>query len=106
MKRARQAAPTKLYPRTPRQREILLFIRDYQAGAGCSPTYEEIGTRFGISKVTVFEHIKVLEEQGLIRRNRYAARSLELAENLVLCDSDGPGVCRTCGQEIKGNANG
>ncbi|MFQ5422912.1 MAG: transcriptional repressor LexA [Phycisphaerae bacterium] len=77
-------APTR--PATPRQAAILTFIRDYTYRHGYSPTYEEIADEYGISKVTVFEHLTALESRGLIRRNKYKARSLELAEHLELAD--------------------
>ncbi len=83
-RRPRPRAPTR--PATPRQAEILTFIRDYILRLGYSPTYEEIAEEYGITKVTVFEHLTALEERGLIRRDKHKARSLELAEHLELAD--------------------
>lgn len=73
-------------PATPRQSQILVFIRDYRREHGYSPTLQEIGDHLDISKVTVFEHLSVLEERGLVLRDRHKARSLELAEHLELPD--------------------
>ena len=73
-------------PATPRQTEILTFIRDYQHKHGFSPTYDEIAAEYDISKVTVFEHLTILEERGLIHRDRHKARSLQLADHLELPD--------------------
>ncbi len=73
-------------PATPRQTEILTFIRDYSHKNGYSPTYDEIAAEFGISKVTVFEHLTILEERGLLTKDRHRARSLQLAEHLELPD--------------------
>lgn len=73
-------------PATPRQAEILTFIRDYSHRHGYSPTYDEIAAEFDISKVTVFEHLTILEERGLLTKNRHKARSLQLAEHLELPD--------------------
>lgn len=73
-------------PATPRQSQILIYIRDYRREHGYSPTLQEIGDHLDISKVTVFEHLSVLEERGLVIRDRHKARSLELAEHLELPD--------------------
>lgn len=83
-RRGRAVRPTR--PATPRKAEILTFIRDYQHKHGYSPTYDEIAETFGISKVTVFEHLGALEESGLLHREKYKARSLRLADHLVLPD--------------------
>ena len=63
---------------TPRQREILDFLRDYIQENGFAPTYEEIGTAFGICKVTVLAHIRQLEKKGLIRHRSFAPRAIEV----------------------------
>lgn len=80
----RRTSPTR--PATPRQTEILTFIRDYQHKHGYSPTYDEIADEYGISKVTVFEHLTILEDRGLITRELHKARSLQLADHLELPD--------------------
>ena len=82
--RPRAKKPTR--PATPRQTEILTFVRNYQHKNGYSPTYDEIAAEFGISKVTVFEHLTILEERGLLRRQKHKARSLHLADHLQLPD--------------------
>jgi repressor LexA len=83
-RRSRRPKPTR--PATPRQAEILTFVRDFTHKRGFSPTYDEIAAEFGISKVTVFEHLSILEERGLLHRERHKARSLELADHLQLPD--------------------
>ncbi len=83
-RRSRAKRPTR--PATPRQTEILTFVRDYSHKHGYSPTYDEIAEAFGISKVTVFEHLTTLEERGLLRREKHKARSLHLADHLQLPD--------------------
>jgi len=80
----RQTRPNR--PATPRQAEILTYVRDYTHKNGYSPTYDEIAARFGISKVTVFEHLTTLEERGLVHREKHKARSLRLASHLQLPD--------------------
>jgi len=62
---------------TPRQLEILDFIRDFRRMRRYSPTLEEIGRHFGVSKVTVLEHVRALERKGAVRHVKYVARSIE-----------------------------
>jgi repressor LexA len=88
-------------PATPRQTQILTFVRDYTHKNGYSPTYDEIAEAFGISKVTVFEHLTILEERGLLRRDRYKARSLQLADQLQLPDEK-PSCIRLLGRIAAG----
>ena len=69
---------------TPRQMEVLKFIRDYHHKHGYSPTMQEIGDHLRVSRVTVFEHIVALERKGLLRRGpRHSARSLQLVDESV-----------------------
>jgi len=76
---------------TPRQMDILRFIRDYRGGHGYSPTMQEIGDFRGLSKVTVFEHVGALEKKGLLRRHaRHKARSLEITPDVEFPDETRP----------------
>ena len=45
---------------TPKQLRILEFVRTYRESEGFSPTMQEIANEFGVSKVTVFEHVEAL----------------------------------------------
>ncbi len=45
---------------TPRQMEILTFVRDFRARHGYSPTMQEIGDHLPLTRVTVFEHVRAL----------------------------------------------
>jgi repressor LexA len=65
---------------TPKQLEILRLIRTSQQERGYSPTYAEIAQEMNVSPVTIFEHIAALEKKGAIRRRKYEARSLEIAD--------------------------
>ncbi|MCG8405072.1 MAG: transcriptional repressor LexA [Phycisphaerales bacterium] len=85
-KRTRSRMKRTTRPATPRQTEILTFVRNYAHKHGYSPTYDEIAVEFSISKVTVFEHLNTLEGKGLLRREKHKARSLHLAEHLELPD--------------------
>jgi repressor LexA len=94
-----RSRPTR--PATPRQAEILTFVRDYTHRYGYSPTYDEIAAEFDISKVTVFEHLTILEGRGLLRRDKHKARSLQLADHLELPD-DRPSCLKLVGRIAAG----
>ncbi len=95
----RRTRPTK--PATPRQTQILTFVRDYTHKNGYSPTYDEIAAEFDISKVTVFEHLTILEGRGLLTRDKHKARSLQLANHLELPDEK-PSCIRLLGRIAAG----
>ncbi len=82
----RRPWPRKLGALTPKQLRILTFIRDFSRAHGYAPTMQELADEFGLSKVTVFEHIEALEEKGYLRRARHKARSLELREGIDFPD--------------------
>ena len=63
---------------TPRQIEIMLYIRNYRISNGCSPTLREIAAKAGVSRVTVFGHIEALIEKGMLIRDPNKVRSLIL----------------------------
>jgi len=65
-------------PLTPRQLEVLNFIRRFADAHGYSPTLEEIAAYFSVSSVTIFGHVKALERKGFLRRTKHEARSIEL----------------------------
>lgn len=71
---------------TPKQLRILTFIRDYSNARGYAPTMQEVADEFGVSKVTVFEHIAALQKKRLLRRSRHRARSLRLSEDISFPD--------------------
>jgi repressor LexA len=66
---------------TPKQKEILDFIRVYREKRGLSPTQREICEEFGYSSFgTLQKHIKLLLEKGVLVRDWNKRRSLVLAE--------------------------
>ena len=72
---------------TPRQLEILRFIRDFRSREGYSPTMQEIGNHLGLTKVTVFEHVGALERKGLLLRGpKHKARSLRVSGKVEFPD--------------------
>ncbi len=71
---------------TPKQLRVLTLIRDYSRVRGYAPTMQELADEFGVSKVTVFEHIGALQKKGLLRRSRHKARSLQLSDAATFPD--------------------
>lgn len=66
---------------TPRQKEILDFIRSYRGKSGVSPTQREICEEFGYSSFgTLQKHIRLLLDKGVLVRDWNKRRSLALAE--------------------------
>src|SRR5262249_37712858 len=70
---------------TAKQLQILNFIRDFRRARAISPTLAEIAQHFGVSKITIYEHIGALVKKGALREARSRARSIELTE-----DDQGP----------------
>lgn len=65
---------------TPKQVQVLDYIRDCRESQGFSPTMQEIADSMGVSKVTIFEHVEALIDKGALLRDRNKARSLSLPE--------------------------
>ena len=74
---------------TPRQMEILRYIRRFTRDHGYSPTMQEIGDHLGLNKVTVYEHVGALVKKGLLNRGaRHKARSLQVSEDFVFPEDE------------------
>ena len=71
---------------TPKQLRVLTFIRDFSSARGYAPTMQELANEFGVSKVTVFEHIAALQKKGYLKRSRHKARSLRLSDDIDFPD--------------------
>jgi len=64
---------------TKKQKEILDFITQFIQSYEYAPSYREIAEHFGLSSTaTVHEHVKSLEDKGLISSSYNVARSLEI----------------------------
>lgn len=61
---------------TPRQREILDWVKVFIRDHGMPPTVREIGNAFDIKSSSVFDLLKALEQKGHLRRGERGARSL------------------------------
>jgi repressor LexA len=67
---------------TERQREIYDFIRDKIESRGYGPTVREIGLAFDIKSPNgVMCHLKALEKKGLIKREGFSARAIQLLDH-------------------------
>jgi repressor LexA len=67
---------------TERQREIYDFIRDKIESRGYGPTVREIGSAFDIrSPNGVMCHLKALQKKGLILREEFSARAIQLVDH-------------------------
>ena len=66
---------------TPRQREVLEFVRSFSDRHGVPPAVREIAERFGFTARAAFDHLKALERKGMLERRvtgKRASRSLVL----------------------------
>jgi repressor LexA len=81
-----RASKKRMSALTPKQLRVLTFIRDYSNAKGYAPTMQELADDFGVSKVTVFEHIAALQKKGFLKRARHRARSLQLSEDIEFPD--------------------
>jgi len=64
---------------TPRQKQVLNFIKSYQKKNDYSPSLEEIADNLGVSSVaTVHEHMKNLQNRGYLTREENQPRAIEL----------------------------
>src|SRR3954454_13065689 len=67
---------------TDKQREIYDFIREKIEERGYGPTVREIGTNFDIKSPNgVMCHLKALEKKGLIIREGFSARAIQLVDH-------------------------
>lgn len=72
---------------TPRQLQVLKFIRDFRRRSGYSPTMQEIADHLRLTKVTIFEHVEALEKKGLLLRGpKHKARSLQVSPDFEFSD--------------------
>ena len=77
---------------TKRQLEILDFIRQFIAEYRVAPTLDEMSTHFRVSRVTIHDHIKALEQKGVLRRTKNRARSIELVEEATAAAEADPSL--------------
>lgn len=84
-----------------RQIAIYDFIRSYTGEHGYPPSVREIGSAVGLaSPSTVHMHLKVLEEQGLIRRDSKKPRTIEVMGAKQAGDAQLAGVTQDVDRNI------
>ncbi|MBE3597942.1 MAG: transcriptional repressor LexA [Limnochordaceae bacterium] len=67
---------------TPRQRQVLEFIRKMVQSRGYPPSVREIGEAVGLSSSsTVHGHLARLEEKGYLRRDPTKPRAIEILDD-------------------------
>jgi SOS regulatory protein LexA len=66
---------------TPKQKQILDFIKKYIEKNEYSPSFEEIGEHFNLAKSTIHGYIETLKEKEHLNKLDYHSRSIELLEN-------------------------
>jgi repressor LexA len=88
---------------TPKQLKILQLIRQSRVTRGYSPTMQELADALGISKVTVFEHVEALVRKGALTREPNKARSLAIADDVVVPDEEQPLTFPLVGKIAAGN---
>lgn len=87
---------------TPKQAELLRYIRRYQAEHGCSPSFSEMQEALELkSKSSVHRIIGALQDRGFIRRGNRRARSVEILRDDVPAPAS---CCPTCGQPFQAEA--
>jgi SOS-response transcriptional repressor LexA len=82
---------------TPRQLELLKFIRFYRGERGVMPSYLEMGQGIGVKSRGRVAHImQDLEERGAIKKNSRRSRDFSIIEETGVTLS--PEICRLVDQ--------
>ncbi len=71
---------------TPKQLEILKLLKRLQREHGYCPTLDELGEILGVTKVTVYQHVRALERKGFVTRLPHKARSLQVVNDARIPD--------------------
>lgn len=66
---------------TPKQKQILEYLKKYFKKNRYSPTQAEIAKHFKLAKSTIHEHIETLNQKGYLNKTDYHARSIEPTKN-------------------------
>ena len=66
---------------TPRQRELLIFIRRYMDDNGYAPTLSRMSEELNLaSKSSAFRLLSAMEKRGFIRRLSHRERAIEILQ--------------------------
>jgi repressor LexA len=63
---------------TPRQKELLDYLKEAIHASGTSPSLRQAGEALGVSHAAVAQNLKRLEEKGLIRREGRYGRTIHI----------------------------
>lgn len=67
-----------------KQKQILLFLKQYIQSTGSAPTLRELADAMGVrSLATVHEHLQTLEKKGLIKRKNRDTKALEVLDTEI-----------------------
>lgn len=89
----RPAPKVKRRPLSPRQKEVLAYLREYIAAYGEAPTITEIGEHLGVSSLaTVHKHLATLTAKGAIMRKWNHTRAIEVCAGSPPTTSRRPSV--------------
>lgn len=67
---------------TAKQYEIIRLIWQYRKLHGIAPTLAELAAELNVSKITVHEHISLLEKKKALTKEKYQSRSLRLTKRM------------------------
>jgi len=63
---------------TPKRQKVLRFVSRYWEKHNRGPTLREIGKHLGVCKVTALQHVRALQREGFVTRQRYGTRSIQV----------------------------
>lgn len=69
---------------TPRQAELLAFIKSFIAEKGYSPSFVEMADAIGnVSRGNIHRYLELLEQRGHVRRQKFS-RSIEVIDHTAV----------------------
>lgn len=72
---------------TPRQKEVLSFVYQFQQENGFSACYRDVASHFGFSAKAAFDHLKALERKGALTTRDSISRSFRVVQDDLVDDS-------------------
>ena len=71
---------------TPKQKQVLDYLKKHIETKGYSPSLEELARHFGLVKSTIHQHIETLKKKGYLNKLSHQARAIELSQSKKLSD--------------------
>lgn len=82
---------------SPKQAQVLAYLREHQASKGYSPTIEEMRVAFGVASVsTIAHHLNALQRKGRIVR--VGTRAIAITDDTEPADITAS-ICPHCHKE-------